>query len=254
MNLDLRKLNSMTKYPSIETYHVLGEKGRLTEQVMPFQGQVYVHEKIDGTNARIIIMSDGDFYIGSRENLLHARYDRIDNPTEGIVAALKSAAFLASDANPSDMYVHVLFGEVYGKGVGSNHKQYATSSVGFRLFDVMSISEMELHNMMTWSIEKIALWRDHGNQNFNPYHDLHYWSQHCNIERAPHIWTLDAVELPVQIVDTYNWLHTMLPQSYAQLDEGAGGRAEGVVLRTADRSTIAKARFEDYERTMKVRK
>ncbi|MCX4390586.1 hypothetical protein OG777_27200 [Micromonospora peucetia] len=30
-------------------------------------------------------------------------------------------------------------------------------------------------------------------------------------------------------------------------------RAEGLVLRAADRSVIAKARFQDYERTLKRR-
>jgi hypothetical protein len=38
------------------------------------------------------------------------------------------------------------------------------------------------------------------------------------------------------------------------LDDAAGGKSEGIVLRSPDRSTIAKARFEDYERTMKKRK
>ena len=31
------------------------------------------------------------------------------------------------------------------------------------------------------------------------------------------------------------------------------GAAEGIVLRTPDRSVIAKARFQDYERTLKRR-
>jgi hypothetical protein len=44
-----------------------------------------------------------------------------------------------------------------------------------------------------------------------------------------------------------------LPGTRVALDGGAGGRAEGVVLRTADRSVIAKARFQDYRRTLKRR-
>jgi hypothetical protein len=31
------------------------------------------------------------------------------------------------------------------------------------------------------------------------------------------------------------------------------GRAEGLVLRTSDRAVIAKAKFQDYERTLKRR-
>lgn len=31
--MDLKKMNSLTKYPSILTYHQLGERGRLTEEL-----------------------------------------------------------------------------------------------------------------------------------------------------------------------------------------------------------------------------
>lgn len=42
----------------------------------------------------------------------------------------------------------------------------------------------------------------------------------------------------------------MLPATQVALSDNALGRAEGVVLRTKDRSRIAKARFEDYARTL----
>jgi hypothetical protein len=35
---------------------------------------------------------------------------------------------------------------------------------------------------------------------------------------------------------------------------GGLGKAEGVVVRTPDRSVIAKLRFEDYDRTLRARK
>ena len=37
------------------------------------------------------------------------------------------------------------------------------------------------------------------------------------------------------------------------LDEGACGRAEGIVARTTSRNAIAKLRFDDYERHAKRR-
>ncbi len=53
--VDLGKLNSMTKYPSILTYHALGDKGLLQETVqIPFEGRVIGTEKVDGTNTRLI--------------------------------------------------------------------------------------------------------------------------------------------------------------------------------------------------------
>src|ERR1051326_571600 len=72
----LARLNSATQYPSILTYHALGERGRLTEDrttdfstVNP--DDVEVTEKIDGTNARIIIPPRrmGGALIGSRTEL-----------------------------------------------------------------------------------------------------------------------------------------------------------------------------------------
>jgi len=51
--VDLAKLNSLTKYPSILTYHALGDKGILQETVqVPFDGRVIGTEKVDGTNRR----------------------------------------------------------------------------------------------------------------------------------------------------------------------------------------------------------
>ena len=49
--IDLGKLNSTTKYPSILTYHALGEKGVLQEVVqIAFEGRIIGTEKVD-TNA-----------------------------------------------------------------------------------------------------------------------------------------------------------------------------------------------------------
>lgn len=94
-SVDLKKLNSLTKYPSIPTYHALGERGKLSETIqVNFANQFIIGtEKIDGTNARIICFSDG-YVIGSREELLYAKGDLIGNPAMGIVEALKPLAEL----------------------------------------------------------------------------------------------------------------------------------------------------------------
>lgn len=85
------KLNSATKYPSIETYHRL-EKGILQEEATLFEDLTIGTEKVNGTNGRIVFMPDGkDYCIGSREHLLYAKGDRVIRTTEGIVAALKRA-------------------------------------------------------------------------------------------------------------------------------------------------------------------
>ncbi|MFC7428120.1 hypothetical protein [Nocardia tengchongensis] len=91
MNFDVRSanleaVNSLTKYPSIPTYHQLGERGRLTEAVSEFAGPVIGTEKIDGSNARIVSLPDGSWLLGSREELLCAQGDLIGNPTRSMIA------------------------------------------------------------------------------------------------------------------------------------------------------------------------
>jgi len=59
--IDLDLLNSMTKYPSIPTYHTLNPKdGCLEEPAIEFPcGTVYAAEKLDGANSRVILMPGG---------------------------------------------------------------------------------------------------------------------------------------------------------------------------------------------------
>ncbi len=52
---------------------------------------------------------------------------------------------------------------------------------------------------------------------------------------------------------THRFLHSF-ESTRCKLDEGADGVPEGVVVRSPDRSAIAKIRREDYDRTLKRRK
>jgi len=246
--LDLAALNSATKYPSIPTYHELGDRGSLTETVTPFHGDVILTEKIDGTNSRIIITPDADWYIGSREELLTARGDRVHNPALGIVDALRDVApRLTGDA---DERILVAYLETYGARIGGEAKQYSTrGAVGWRLFDLAFIPA----GVLGWERERIAAWRDGGGQKFAHEETMQRAALSWGIERTPRLGTIPAGELPISIEDTHAWLTRELPGTLAALDESAGGRAEGIVLRTVDRSVIAKARFQDYERTLKRR-
>jgi hypothetical protein len=65
---------------------------------------------------------------------------------------------------------------------------------------------------------------------------------------------VDATELPTDLEKTSAWLAERLPRTLVPLDADAPGGAEGIVLRSADRGVIAKARFQDYARTLKRRR
>lgn len=247
-SVDLAALNSATKYPSIPTYHAMGEKGRLTDEVTGFTGRVVLTEKVDGTSARIIAFPDGGFILGSREELLHAKGDLIANPTLGIVAALADQA--ATLPPPGADGVRVYFLEVYGGSVGSAAKQYTGHrAVGYRLFDAASIPAEILDRPR----EQISSWRQDGGQVFWSENDLAHLSRLSGIEQTPRLGGIDAADLPTSIEDTDAFLSRWLPHTRVALDDDAGGAAEGIVLRTVDRSVIAKARVEDYRRTIKHR-
>jgi hypothetical protein len=248
--MDLRKINSLTKYPSILTYHEIGEKGRLqpttTTRFEP-SDEMVVTEKIDGTNARAIIFPQGETILyGSREELLHAKGDLIANPSQGIVEAL--VPFITkADFRP--LTVIVVYGEVFGIRGLPNSKQYSVDGKpGFSVFDMVeypSLREFLLH--LEQPIEKISAWRDNSGE-------IPFASE-ARLKEIVRLWAPLAPRisspgpLPTGIPETHEWLKQALPgKSNAMLDPTAKGQPEGVVVRTPDRKKVVKLRFEDYQR------
>lgn len=247
----LRKLNSATQYPSIKTYHAIGEKGRLLELAnVDFNGEMpEVTEKIDGVNARIIISPLGEeIIVGSRTELLHYVGDVIYNPAEGIVETLFPHGRQEGHSIPCNTSnIMVVYGEVYGAAVSTpGRKQYTScGKTGFRVFDIAQIPSTILDS----PIEQIAAWRDSGGQGFEDSLSLEQlvamgtgWQLVPSL--TPWAW------LPMSVEFTYNWLKYTISTSQVRLDPDAPGQPEGVIVRTRYRSRIAKLRFEDYERTL----
>jgi RNA ligase len=250
------RLNSATKYPSIPTYHELDSRtGNLLPVVdpagfgSPYEGPIVLTEKVDGTSGRIVVMPGGDWYIGSREELIYARGDRIVNPALGIVPALLP---LAPTLQSSGLTIRVYFLEVYGYRVGPAAKQYTrdAQAVGYRLFDAAQVPPRVTDLVRS----EIAGWRDRGGQQFLGEDQLLAACEaHGRLQLAPRLGTVDSSALPVTLEEASGFLKDRLPVSRAVLDDTAGGRPEGIVLRTPDRRLIAKARFQDYERTLTFR-
>jgi hypothetical protein len=71
---------------------------------------------------------------------------------------------------------------------------------------------------------------------------------------TPRLGTVKGAGLPQSLEKMQEWLEQALPTTQVALSDNALNRAEGIVLRTKDRSVIAKARFEDYARTLKTRR
>lgn len=257
---NLPVLNSLTKYPSIPTYHDLGDKGMLQEAHLevPDSGLIYT-EKVDGTNVRIVAVPGEPFLIGSREEFLHALGDICFNPTLGIVEDVRHIASQLSESyaeyiGPEHMLV--LFGELYGGKIGQHAKQYTSSreNTRFRLFDAIEMPIFEAEKILGTPREKIALWRENGGQPFVDDTRLGDLADILELDLTPRISLPSNVSVLPESVETgESWIASILPQTLCALDDSGQGKAEGIVVRALDRSFIAKIRYEDYTRTMKRR-
>lgn len=251
MMTDFAVLNSATKYPSIQTYHELSPaNGCLLGNAVPFPDGAILTEKVDGTSSRIVLMPDNDWLIGSREELLYARGDRIVNPALSIVPALLPLAQQLGEreVQAGGGSIVVFFLEVYGHRVGPSARQYTGSgALGCRLFDIAEVPPVVLR----LSRESASSWRENGGQLFAPEDSLREQAGYWGIPLVPRLGTASAASLPSSLESMSAFLRERLPASLAALDEGAQGGAEGIVLRSPDRSVIAKARFADYDRTFR---
>jgi hypothetical protein len=249
----LRLINSATKYPSIPTYHKLDPtNGGLLEETVefPYEADVIGTEKIDGTNSRIVILPDATWLLASREELLTHSNDLVYNPALGIVEALRPVAE-SMTWTPGDRII-TFYLELYGGTIGQHCRQYTANkrNVGWRLFDVATFEYSAITGMTP---EQVAGWRDRGGPEFFREGDLRQLAQTVKIPLVPRVFDMPAAKLPTSVESMDEFLKRYLPKSRSILDDTAGGNGEGVVLRTPSRSVIAKARFEDYRRTLRRR-
>ena len=261
----LESLNSATKYPSIETYHALGDKGRLTEKAVDFgDDQVTVTEKVDGTNVRLIFDCSGDLFIGSREELLTHSDDVVRNPALGIVEALLPVltdVWRRPDVKVPE-HIFVIYVELFGHRQTPAWKQYGDGTVPmWRMFDACTVPE----DVLEWPKARVAGWRDGGGQSFLDEFQLKHLAVSTGIHRTPRIafattpgdlpgWF--GTDLPKDVQGMYDFM-LRLGDRTRIVSRGSGGvqgKSEGFVIRNADRTRIAKARFEDYERTLRPAK
>lgn len=259
--VDLGVLNSATKYPSILTYHALdSNNGRLIDgklnHLWPKTEPIIVTEKVDGTNGRIVVLPDGSYLIGSREEFFYASGDRIQRSDLGIVPFLKPIA--EAIATDGDDHIRTYYLEVFGGGgkhrVGQNARQYTgTGEYGARLFDITSIDP----EVLAWDRVTVSAWRERGGQNFFDEVDLEQTAAYEKIipltPRLKLELPIFGGDLPHSVEGMEAFLWELIPDgTLVALDDTAGGVSEGVVIRTEDRSVVAKIRFEDYKRTRRV--
>lgn len=147
--------------------------------------------------------------------------------------------------------IAVYFVEVFGRNIGSGAKNYTkTGKVGFRLFDGVFIESFD--KLFDWPADRIAHWRDNGGQRYADADEIVKLAAEVGFQTVPALLDTDAAELPTDLEGTYRYI-LKFQSSQCKLDEDANGVPVGVVVRSPDRSRIAKLRREDYERTLRRR-
>lgn len=266
----LRKVNSATKYPSILTYHNLGNKGNVIEGLtegrsFPNDSLLYVTEKIDGTNSRAVMFTDDkgqviDYMIGSREDILFAMNDRIINPSQGIVDQMKPCVekIIQNICNCFGFHEHLpydsiicLYGETYGGKINGAKQYTGHGNSGIRFFDYWTMDMDEFRKLLELPLEKISSWREHGGQPFVSVSELKGFCMNAKLETVPYIYTTVVDLFPNDLQTVWNWLQAF-SRTRASLDDDGKNHSEGVVVRTEDRSMIRKIRFEDYEKAKRM--
>lgn len=260
MNLD--KINSMTKYPEIPTRHVMVEKGMLSTDVgvgLTPDKFYQATEKVDGTNTRMVFIKsryECDYLIGSREEILYAKGDRVHNMQMEIVPNLKKMAeSIANQLVDEDACngLYTIWGELYG-GKMPAAKQYTKDKTvyAYRCFDMMYLDPVEYINVMKMPVEEISSWRRHGKQPFYSLAKLSQFRANYNIPGVPVVGMVFGRNVPTGIEDSYKFLANFRT-TLAGID--FMGNSEGIVLRAMDgtHTEIVKMRFEDYEKTLGIK-
>lgn len=254
-----QKLNTLTKYPSILTFHNLGVKkgtliDTLTSDKFPKSDDEELEgtEKVDGTNSRIIICGE-DYAIGMREDIIYIKGDKTINDKLGVLSnCIPIAERLVKENSFDKNTLIVIYGEHYGFNVGANYKNYAKGkNIEFRVFDTwdMSISEI-LELFEKYDLNRLSTWRKQENQPFYPIDKLNSFVTTLGLKRTPVLFKIKKGDLKMSIEDMYKFLLTY-KDTIVGLDNN--GKSEGFVVRSKDRKYIKKIRLEEYEKTLRLR-
>ncbi|ADO55623.1 RNA ligase family protein [Paenibacillus polymyxa] len=259
--MDIQKINSITKYPSILTYHEIGERGRLKGTLtqaksFPSDEILYCYEKVDGENSRMIFINDGeeaDYFIGSREELLTSKGDRIANPYGNIAEFLKPLAEKLKGSifkNRNDLALTVIYQESYGGKTPKSKNYTQNKTQGYQVFDVFSLTWEQFNGLMNRDVSAIASWRDNGGQPFYNETEKRRLVDGFKLDASPIVDHLSSDLFPESIDDVYTYLKRY---GFTKVGIDVIGKSEGIIVRTENRSMIRKVRFEDYERTLRAR-
>jgi hypothetical protein len=235
------KINTLTKYPSILTFHKLGENEILTDSLTTdlSNEKLSGSEKIDGTNVRIISYGN-EYLIGSRLLILQHSEDLYFDPTQGIVEGIHK---LVPNIPQFDKFT-VIYGEFFGGKTTSNARHYGKEKNGFRVFDVavyddLSILEKPLNQISKWRETDTGEGIIYGQRFLSRKTAQSYLPDFSFVPLVDFVFTNHTHEYILQR------LNECIPTTNVALTESATKKAEGIILRNESRTKIVKIRFKD---------
>lgn len=264
-----KKLDSITKYPSILTYHAMLDAKRLKEEVQVDFSQcehLYATEKADGQNMRVVTVPQFGTFLGTRDELV-CMFDPLRDPIgeprhkndpihefKKLIVNNHVARTKFHDSVYTVPCLTVWYFEMFGGRIGP-HKHYTSNNdIDWRVLDQCQIEDHE--SLMAKPPEWLSGWRNHGGQKFLNIRDFHDAADSFNLEpirNHVHIINGDVSRLATLVGAYYVLQDIAGGRSAFTMDLDASGVIEGIVLRNFDRTKIAKLRFEDYERSLGLR-
>ncbi len=254
------KVNSMTKYPSIPPLFGRDPDSKNAAEFPPEGQELIVREKIDGCNVRLVIFPGAfeklyfgeegitditQWVVGTRIEFIHSNTSAFTRASEyKILQALPSPRHLLLHyADRLDFTV--FYFEVFGGNISHSHNYTSKNvgAVGIRLLDVLIVTKW-LRLLREHTAEEIAAWRGQGRQEFVSEEKLEWFSKEIEIPLCPRI---EGLELHRSAEKTRESLFETVKKTACRLDEdGFDGQPEGVVLRTRDRSWMAKLKHQYF--------
>lgn len=258
-----KKFNSLTKYPSIMTYHKM-EKGCLSEE-LTFPNKencmLRVTEKIDGTNTRIIILND-DYVIGSRDEFIYAKGDRViaSHNLNHVLFMKKYVEELLSKNCLEKDTIYCIYGELFGSHIQKSWKRYTLKDEDdfeYRIFDIWTMNIDSFEELYENIIDANAAqnWRENNKQPWWYINNLRRFCKNNQLLMVPYCKFIFLEDIPIEREKTYEFLKKF-QETNVNIDGTSkqNNNAEGIVIKTDDRDYIVKLRFEDYEKTFRKKK
>ncbi len=136
--------------------------------------------------------------------------------------------------------------ELYGLKSLPAWKAYSDGTPAWRIFDVAHFPEQ----VLTMRKEEASRWRElEGYRLYWGESELRKMSAKVNVELVPRLDSGAGHNLPQSIRGMHEFLEQFKITQVA-INVVTPGNSEGLVLRTQNRRIIAKARFQDYDRTL----